>query len=98
MLAQGTGQALATAAHGDADLVLVHDPEAEQRFVANGDGVDRKQIAWNDFVIVGPRADPAHIRGGMQPPPCRRSLLPGRHLSRAATRAALTLSNIVYGG
>jgi tungstate transport system substrate-binding protein len=64
VLAQGTGQALATAAHGDADLVLVHDPEAEQKFVAAGDGVDRRQIAWNDFIIVGPRADPAHLAGG----------------------------------
>jgi tungstate transport system substrate-binding protein len=64
VLAQGTGQALATAAHGDADLVLVHDPEAEAKFIAAGDGVNRRQIAWNDFVIVGPRADPAHIAGG----------------------------------
>jgi tungstate transport system substrate-binding protein len=64
VLAQGTGQALATAAHGDADLVLVHDPEAERKFLAAGDGVDRRQIAWNDFIIVGPRGDPAHIAGG----------------------------------
>ena len=64
VLAQGTGQALATAAHGDADLVLVHDPEAEQQFIANGDGADRRQIAWNDFIVVGPRSDPAHIAGG----------------------------------
>ena len=63
VLAQGTGQALATAWHGDADLVLVHDPEAEQKFIAAGDGVGRRQIAWNDFVIVGPRSDPAHIAG-----------------------------------
>ena len=63
VLAQGTGQALATAAHGDADLVLVHDPEAEQKFIAAGDGVDRRQIAWNDFIIAGPRTDPAHIAG-----------------------------------
>ena len=64
VLAQGTGQALATAAHGDADLVLVHDPEAEQKFIAQGHGIDRRQIAWNDFIVVGPRADPAHITGG----------------------------------
>lgn len=64
VLAQGTGQALATAAHGDADLVLVHDPEAEQKFIAAGDGIDRRQIAWNDFILVGPRSDPAHIAGG----------------------------------
>jgi len=64
VLAQGTGQALATAAHGDADLVLVHDPEAEQNFIAEGHGVDRRQIAWNDFIVVGPRSDPAHVGGG----------------------------------
>jgi tungstate transport system substrate-binding protein len=64
VLAQGSGQALATAARGDADLVLVHDPEAEDRFIAEGRGTERRQIAWNDFVIVGPAADPAHIRGG----------------------------------
>ena len=64
VLAQGSGQALATAARGDADLVLVHDPEAEDRFIAQGHGTDRRQVAWNDFVIVGPGADPAHIGGG----------------------------------
>jgi tungstate transport system substrate-binding protein len=63
VLAQGTGQALQTAARNDADLVLVHDPEAEQKFIAAGDGIDRRQIAWNDFIVVGPRSDPAHIVG-----------------------------------
>jgi tungstate transport system substrate-binding protein len=61
VLAQGTGQALQTAARNDADLVLVHDPEAGQKFIAVGDGIDRQQIAWNDFIVVGPRSDPAHI-------------------------------------
>ena len=64
VLAQGTGQALATAARGDADLVLVHDPEAEARFIAEGHGIDRREIAWNDFILVGPLADPAHVAGG----------------------------------
>ncbi len=64
VVAQGTGQALATAARGDVDLVLVHDPEAEQRFMAEGHGVERHEIAWNDFVIVGPASDPARIGGG----------------------------------
>ena len=64
VLAQGTGQALDTARRGDADLVLVHDPEAEAKFIGEGHGVDRRQIAWNDFIIVGPKADPAHIGGG----------------------------------
>jgi tungstate transport system substrate-binding protein len=52
VLAQGTGQALQTAARDDADLVLVHDPEAEQKFIAAGDGIDPRQIAWNDFIVV----------------------------------------------
>lgn len=63
VVAQGTGQALNTAARGDADLVLVHDPEAEAKFIAAGHGINRREIAWNDFVLVGPRADPARIAG-----------------------------------
>jgi tungstate transport system substrate-binding protein len=64
VVAQGTGKALDTARRGDADLVLVHDPEAEQEFMDEGYGTKRRQIAWNDFVVVGPSSDPAHIRGG----------------------------------
>jgi tungstate transport system substrate-binding protein len=64
VVAQGTGKALDTARRGDADLLLVHDPEAEQQFMDEGHGATRRQIAWNDFIIVGPSADPAHIRGG----------------------------------
>ncbi len=64
VVAQGTGQALDTARRGDADLVLVHDPEAEAKFVGDGDGLTPRQIAWNDFVILGPANDPAHVKGG----------------------------------
>ncbi len=64
MLALGTGQALAVTARGDADLLLVHDPEAEGKFMAAGHGVSRRLVAWNDFIIVGPRSDPAHVGGG----------------------------------
>ena len=56
VIAQGTGQALATAANGDADLVLVHDPDAEAAFVAAGHGLKPREIAWNDFLFVGPRS------------------------------------------
>jgi tungstate transport system substrate-binding protein len=63
VVAQGTGQALATAARNDADLVLVHDPAAEAKFMRAGHGLSRTEIAWNDFVIVGPASDPAHIAG-----------------------------------
>jgi tungstate transport system substrate-binding protein len=64
VVAQGTGKALDTARRGDADLLLVHDPEAEQQFMDEGHGSTRRQIAWNDFIIVGPAADPAHVKGG----------------------------------
>jgi len=64
VVAQGTGQALATARRGDADLVFVHDREAEDRFVAEGWGLARRDVMYNDFVLVGPRADPARIAGG----------------------------------
>ena len=64
VVAQGTGKAMDTARRGDADLLLVHDPEAEQQFMDEGHGSTRRQIAWNDFIIVGPSADPAHVKGG----------------------------------
>jgi tungstate transport system substrate-binding protein len=63
VVAQGTGKALDAARRGDADLVLVHDPELETLFMDEGHGSTRRQIAWNDFIIVGPAADPAHVRG-----------------------------------
>lgn len=63
ILAQGTGQALATASMGDVDLVLVHAKDAEEEFVAKGDGVERVEVMYNDFVIVGPKEDPARIKG-----------------------------------
>jgi tungstate transport system substrate-binding protein len=64
VVAQGTGKALDTARRGDADLLLVHDPEAEKQFMDEGHGSAQRQIAWNDFIIVGPSADPAHVKGG----------------------------------
>ncbi len=68
VLSLGTGQALAVAAHGDADLVLVHDPDAERAFIAAGHGVSTREMAWNDFVVVGPADDPAHVAGGHDAP------------------------------
>jgi len=65
VVAQGTGQALAMAARGDADLVLVHDPDAEATFMADHHGIERREIAWNDFILVGPASDPAHGGGGV---------------------------------
>jgi len=59
----GTGQALAIAERGDADLVLVHARAREDEFVAKGHGTDRRDVMWNDFVILGPPDDPAGVRG-----------------------------------
>lgn len=59
VVALGTGQALDLGRRGDADVVLVHDRAAEERFVAEGYGVERHDVMYNDFVLVGPAADPA---------------------------------------
>lgn len=64
VLAVGTGQALALARRGDVDAVLVHAPEVELPFMAEGHGNDRRTLMHNNFVLVGPRDDPAAIRGG----------------------------------
>ena len=61
IVAVGTGQALAIGARGDADALLVHDRAGEDQFVANGHGIDRRDVMFNDFVLVGPSHDPAGI-------------------------------------
>jgi tungstate transport system substrate-binding protein len=63
VVAVGTGQALAIGERGDADALLVHDRAGEDKFVAEGYGIDRRDVMYNDFVVVGPAGDPAHIRG-----------------------------------
>jgi tungstate transport system substrate-binding protein len=63
VVALGTGQALDVGRRGDADVVLVHDRAAEERFVAEGFGGPRRHVMFNDFVIIGPSADPAGIAG-----------------------------------
>jgi tungstate transport system substrate-binding protein len=63
VVALGTGQALDSARRGDADVVLVHDPVAEEKFVAEGFGLQRRKVMSNDFVLVGPRNDPAGAKG-----------------------------------
>ena len=63
VVALGTGQALDSARRGDADVVFVHDQPAEEKFVADGFGLKRLPVMFNDFIIVGPKADPAGVRG-----------------------------------
>ena len=62
VVAVGTGQALAIGERGDADALLVHDRAGEDRFVASLNGIDRRDVMHNDFIIVGPKSDPAGIR------------------------------------
>src|SRR6266498_3553840 len=64
VIAQGTGQALDTGRRGDADVVFVHARPQEEKFVADGFGVKRFPVMYNDFILVGPASDPAGIKGG----------------------------------
>ena len=63
VIAQGTGQALDTARRGDADVVFVHAKAQEEKFLAEGNGVKRFPVMYNDFVLIGPKSDPAGIKG-----------------------------------
>jgi tungstate transport system substrate-binding protein len=63
VIAVGTGQALDMGRRGDADVLFVHDRAAEERFVAEGWGLPRRDVMYNDFVLVGPKGDPAGVRG-----------------------------------
>ena len=64
VVALGTGQALDMARRGDADVVFVHAKAAEEKFIAEGYGVTRQPVMYNDFVLVGPKSDPAKVAGG----------------------------------
>jgi tungstate transport system substrate-binding protein len=63
VVAQGTGQALDTGRRGDADVVFVHAKSAEEKFLAEGQGVKRYPVMYNDFVLIGPKSDPAGVKG-----------------------------------
>ena len=64
VVAVGTGQALDIGRRGDADVVFVHDKPAELKWLEEGNGVKRYPVMYNDFVLIGPNADPAHVKGG----------------------------------
>jgi tungstate transport system substrate-binding protein len=63
VVAVGTGQALDMARRGDADVVFVHDKAAEEKFLAEGFGLERKDVMYNDFVLIGPKNDPVGVKG-----------------------------------
>ncbi len=62
VIATGTGKALKLAEKGDVDMVMVHAPDKEKQFIANGFGVNRQKLMYNQFLVVGPTNDPAHIK------------------------------------
>ncbi len=82
VIAVGSGQALAMGRRGDADVVLAHSPEDEEKFVAEGHGIDRRLVMHNDFIIVGPPDDPAGVAG----------LRPVEALRRIAATGSLFIS------
>ena len=90
VVALGTGQALDVGRRGDADVVFVHDRAAEERFVAEGFGGPRRHVMFNDFVLIGPAADPARVAGPARHAPRRCAASPrrARPSSAAATAPA----------
>ena len=83
VVAVGTGQAIRLAERGDADVLLVHHRPSEEDFVARGYGLERREVMHNDFVVVGPRADPAGVAGMDDV---------ARALARVAARRAIFVS------
>ena len=92
VLAQPTGRALDIARRGDADAVLVSDSAAEREFIDEGYGTTRRQVAWNDFVMVGPSNDPAKIIGGKDSAAAMRAIAAAR--AAFVTRGDLSDVNI----
>lgn len=78
VIALGSGQALDVGRRGDADVVLVHDRAAEERFVAEGFGGPRRHVMFNDFVVIGPAADPARLAGLRDTPEALRRIAAAR--------------------
>ena len=78
VVAVGTGQALDIGRRGDADVVFVHDRPAEDKFMAEGQGVRRFDVMYNDFVVIGPKSDPARIGGGKDVIQAFRKIAAGR--------------------
>ena len=100
VIAVGTGQALKIGEHGDADVVFVHDKPAELAFIEQGFGIDRHEVMYNDFVLVGPTSDPAHVDGGKDIVDALQKIASAnlkRPSSRAATTAARARPRSAYG-
>ena len=98
VVAQGTGQALDTGRRGDADVVFVHAKSAEEKFLAEGFGVKRYPVMYNDFVLIGPKSDPAGIKGSKDIVAALKTLKDkARRSSRAATSPARISPSSISG-
>jgi tungstate transport system substrate-binding protein len=99
VVAVGTGQALDIGRRGDADVVFVHDKAAEELFVSQGFSDKRQEVMFNDFVLLGPKSDPAKIAGGKDIQVSTQERLPivNLLLCRAAIRVAPMQQNCVTG-
>ena len=80
VVAKGTGEAIKLAERGDADVLFVHDQKSEEKFVADGYGVKRYPVMYNDFIIVGPKSDPAGIRGMNDAVAAMRKIIDGKNI------------------
>ncbi|MEQ1536950.1 MAG: substrate-binding domain-containing protein [Burkholderiaceae bacterium] len=89
VVALGTGQALDMGRRGDADVLFVHDQVAEEKIVADGFAVKRFPVMYNDFVLIGPAADPANVRGG---------LVKGKDIIEALKKVAAANGNFISRG
>lgn len=97
VLAQGTGQALDTARRCDADVVFVHAKSAEEKFLAEGYGVKRYPVMYNDFILVGPKDDPAGVKGKDILTALQTIKRRQRPSSRVATAPARTSPRSIFG-
>jgi len=98
VVALGTGQAIDMGRRGDADVLFVHDQVAEEKIVAEGFALKRLAVMYNDFVLVGPKADPAKVTSGKDIAVALKKIATRtRRSSRAATRAAPTRPNCATG-
>ena len=80
VISAGTGQALRMGQDGNVDVLLVHEPTAEKRFVEAGYGVNRRSVMFNDFVFVGPESDPAGLKGGKDVLKTLKKIAVGKHI------------------
>jgi tungstate transport system substrate-binding protein len=97
VVALGTGQALDMARRGDADVVFVHDLEAEEKFVADGFGIKRVPVMYNDFVLIGPTSDPIKTAGQDIVAALKKLQPPTATSFRAVTKSVRMLPSCAFG-